>query len=445
MQIFIKDDLAPEATAMLQALYSRSPKSVVEHVAKVNAVGADKFMAQYYVGYGHQSIGDCGTTTIFIEGISLLAAKAIQSHPLYNGQEASTRYMDFSVRECVSPVLGTRPFRDTAKDLQQAWIDLSSEVQRTMVAHYTAKYACPSDDKGEFAKTVQAKAFDVARGFLPAGVTTNVSWHVNLRQAQDHIDTLLFHPLAEVRLVAKEVMFLLQQQYPSSFNRTPRPATMEYIDQTFWEVAPKVGEVDGDFERWFSCRDELFDFGNAQRQSLLWRNRPPRAPLPRSTDMLGRLEFRFMLDFGSFRDLQRHRSCLIAHGDLEPATTHSWYLSALCGASGGDILALRAAQLQHDIQKYFGSDRYAAYYCPLATLVPVVMQCSLNSAVYIAELRSGQTVHPTLRKVAQQMAAWLGMVIPGMSGNVHADMSPDQWSLKRGTQDITEIAPPTHG
>ena len=161
--------------------------------------------------------------------------------------------------------------------------------------------------------------------------------------------------------------------------------------------------------------------------------------------MLGRLEFRFVLDFGSFRDLQRHRSCLIAHGALEPATTHSWYLSTLCAASGGAVLSLRACRLQMAAQIDLGSDRYAAYYCPLATLVPVVMQCSLNSAVYIAELRSGQTVHPTLRKVAQQMAAWLEMAIPGMSGNVHADMSPDQWSLKRGTQDITEIAPPTHG
>ena len=63
-------------------------------------------MSQFYVGYGHKSIGDCGSITIFIEGCSMLAAKAIQDTKLYNGQEASTRYIDFSQQAMINP-LGT--------------------------------------------------------------------------------------------------------------------------------------------------------------------------------------------------------------------------------------------------------------------------------------------------------------------------------------------------
>lgn len=92
--IHITDAYPPEANAMMQALYSRSPQSVFAHIKKVEEVGSDKFMAAYYVGYGHKSIGDCGSTTIFAEQVSMLAAKAIQDHPLYSGQEASTRYLD---------------------------------------------------------------------------------------------------------------------------------------------------------------------------------------------------------------------------------------------------------------------------------------------------------------------------------------------------------------
>lgn len=77
-QIIIVDDVAPEPNAMLQALYSRSPKSVTEHLEQVKRVGAEKFMASYYVGYGHKSIGDCGTTSIFVENVSMLVAKAVQ-------------------------------------------------------------------------------------------------------------------------------------------------------------------------------------------------------------------------------------------------------------------------------------------------------------------------------------------------------------------------------
>lgn len=54
--IYITDEQPPEANAMLQALYSRDPQSVVDHLKRVAEVGSDKFMNLYYVGYGHKSI-----------------------------------------------------------------------------------------------------------------------------------------------------------------------------------------------------------------------------------------------------------------------------------------------------------------------------------------------------------------------------------------------------
>ena len=71
-KIKIIDELLPEDVAMLQALYSRSPASVDSHLDKVEEVGSGNFMDRYYVGYGHRSIGDCGTTTMFIEDLYAL-------------------------------------------------------------------------------------------------------------------------------------------------------------------------------------------------------------------------------------------------------------------------------------------------------------------------------------------------------------------------------------
>ena len=73
-------------------------------------------MANFYVGYGHKSIGDCGTITLFIEGISMLAAKAIQDWPLYSGQEASTRYVDFSTQAFIDPVA-----TKDSQEILEAW------------------------------------------------------------------------------------------------------------------------------------------------------------------------------------------------------------------------------------------------------------------------------------------------------------------------------------
>src|SRR5258706_10605385 len=94
--LFLIDDLGPEDNAMLQALYSRSAKSVQEHVASIVKARSGEFMKRYYVGYNHKSIADCGTTTLFFEGVSLLAAKAIQDSPMYSGQETSTRYINMA-------------------------------------------------------------------------------------------------------------------------------------------------------------------------------------------------------------------------------------------------------------------------------------------------------------------------------------------------------------
>jgi len=99
--------IGPEAEAMLQALHSRSVGGLQSHLKILSEKGPDNFMKNFYVGYGHKSIGDCGTASIFIEGVSMLASKAVQDWPLYSGQESSTRYVDFQTQPFKNPA-GTK-------------------------------------------------------------------------------------------------------------------------------------------------------------------------------------------------------------------------------------------------------------------------------------------------------------------------------------------------
>src|SRR3989344_7124856 len=96
--------IGPESSAMLQALHSRSTGGLESHLKILAEKGPENFMKNFYVGYGHKSIGDCGSITLFIEGISMLAAKAIQDWPLYSGQESSTRYIDFQIQPFKNPI-----------------------------------------------------------------------------------------------------------------------------------------------------------------------------------------------------------------------------------------------------------------------------------------------------------------------------------------------------
>ena len=203
-----------EAGAMLQALHSRSAKGIEDHLLILEERGAEKFMGSFYVGYGHKSIGDCGSIDIFIEGVSMLVAKAIQDNQLYSGQEASTRYIDFAEQEFRDPV-------DTplSGQILEAWRKFYVDSKEELLAHLRAQFPRKEAEiEATYEKAIGARSFDILRGFLPAGATTNLAWHTNLRQAADNLCWLRNHPLQEVRDVATGIQVVLVERYPSSFS-----------------------------------------------------------------------------------------------------------------------------------------------------------------------------------------------------------------------------------
>lgn len=424
-EIIVIDDVPPEANAMLQALYSRSPKSVKEHVDQVKKVGHEKFMANYYVGYGHKSIGDCGTTSLFIENVSMLAAKAVQDWPLYNGQEASTRYLDMSQQEILNP-LGS----DEGKAIQAEWLRFYMHTLETLVPVLKERFPIEEGQKETiYEKAIKARAFDIARGFLPAGATTYVSWHTNLRQASDHLKEMRHHPLQEIREVAREIVTSLQTKYASSFSHKEYPTEEEYLEKSIatWGFDADTA-VDG-----FTYEVRL-DLKGLEKHQPLLAERPPKAELHNRFRQFGDIVFRFPLDFGSYRDLQRQRSAVQEMPLLTMKNGFgSWYLEQLPDALRAEAETFLAAQ-----EKRVGAldcpDAVKQYYIGMGYIVAVKMSCSLPAAVYIAELRAADTVHPTLRVQAQRMGDAIKEAVPGIA--MHHDTSPGSWNIKRGNQDI---------
>lgn len=419
MLVVVVDDQKPETVAMLQALYSRSPMSVVKHLDDVRARGADKFMATYYVGYGHKSIGDCGSTSIFIENVSMLAAKAIQDTPLYNGQEASTRYLDMTQQEVLNP-LGSIE----GKIVQDRWMGLYADALQKMVIMLKEKFPRKEGEKEiVWEKAIKAKAFDIARGLLPAGATTYVSWHTNLRQAHDHLKELRNHPLQEIKNIAQQVEASLITKYPSSFCHKVYPDEEIYLQKSLRHFGYFDNVVSD-----FSAKSS-FDLVGLAKFSELLASRPPKTELHQRLRQFGNITFKFWLDFGSYRDLQRQRSAVqemplltVRHG------FYQWYM---------DHMPEFAADIEKQVEainRLDADEVTKQYYVAMGFSVPVSITCSLPSAVYIAELRSSTTVHPTLRVIAQKMGAALLEAVPGLA--LHCDNSPDQWSIKRGSQDI---------
>jgi len=153
-----------ESEAMLQALHSRSVWWIKHHLKILKEKWAENFMKNFYVWYGHKSIWDCGSMTLFVEWISMLGAKAIQDSKLYNGQEASTRYIDFSKQKILNPV-----WNKLWEDIQEKQRSFYLSILKPLQEHLEKKYPMQEWEKEPiYKKAIVAKAFDIARWFLPA-------------------------------------------------------------------------------------------------------------------------------------------------------------------------------------------------------------------------------------------------------------------------------------
>jgi hypothetical protein len=360
----------------------------------------------------------------------MLAAKAVQHNRMYNGQESSTRYLDMKLQRILNP-LGT----PLGEEIQRVWMQLYTTALEILVAELTEKYPRKDDEKESvYLKAIKARAFDIARGFLPAGCTTYVGWHSNIRQAWDHIRDLRHHPLEEIRNLADLGLASLREKYPHSFKFKLYEEQECYLDEckkVVYEDAPAPNGLE------YSNRIVLDEFTDERRLQIMriLSSRPRKSELPESFERFGQIQFKFLLDFGSFRDLQRHRSCVqtmpllttrhgFHHAYFDEMPERLKYIAGMVL----DQQVKRLAQIEDPLLKQ--------YYIAMGYKVACEVTAGLPSAVYTAELRSGKDVHFTLRPIAQKMGEVLKTIVPEMA--IHCDNSTWVWSVGRGTQDIVK-------
>jgi len=315
------------------------------------------------------------------------------------------------------------------ESIQKGWMGMYKHLLSILVPHLKERFPLvEGQDPTTWERSIKAKAFDIARGFLPAGATTFVGWHTTLREARDHLIELRNHPLKEVRDVAEHASKLLHQKYPASGFDKVYPGQETYVAQYMRDFAYMEPENMDVFWK------DNFDLAAISRHKAVLTNRPSKAELPAFLRKYGNATISFLLDFGSFRDLQRHRSATVL---MPPLTTqygfHQWYLDQIPEDHRKVVMTFIEQQIEL-IENLSCDPHTRQYYIAMGFQVACEVTGGLPSIVYITELRSGQTVHPTLRVVAQKMATELTEIFPTM--NLHHDPSPDEWNIKRGSQTI---------
>jgi hypothetical protein len=159
--------------------------------------------------------------------------------------------------------------------------------------------------------------------------------------------------------------------------------------------------------------------------------------LPKWLGAYGEAAFAFQLDFGSFRDIQRHRAVT----QRMPLLTadigfNNWYLDELTPELRSEAqelierLTKAATELTSDVA-------LRQYYLPMGLNISNYLSGDLPALVYLIELRATSLVHPTLAVQAAKMADLLTEKYGESLGlKIHLSSEPGRFDVKRGEADI---------
>jgi thymidylate synthase ThyX len=444
-ELTIAQNLPPEALGMVLSMASREAGGFKKNILKlVGAKSIAEWFKKFFVGYGHKSIGDCGTTALAIDKVSMLTAISFEHHPLFSGQETSTRYVDVTGLDYIVP----RENKELHVLIKECF-QMYKECLEPLVEHMRSRYPFEEGwDPKVYETTVRTKALDVLGSLLPAGARTNISVVMNLRQMRDHLSLLRHHPLSEVREISESAIGLLAEEYPGAFASMnddlsdPKNAekgvredyrkmcmdSTNYYQKQFANVSQPFG-VNNSF-------DEVMWGERKPFKNPTLTERPERVEIPYESNELHRFSGAYYIDFRSFRDIHRQRSI---NQRIPLLTTdigfEEWYLEQMPNemkTKVQDWLAVYSEKLKAlDL-----SPEEKQYLTPMGYKVFVKFSVGLAHLVYIIELRTQQTVHPTVRKVVKMWAEQFSHLLPEVK--LYANMDEDKFDIRRGTQTITE-------
>jgi len=255
---------------------------------------------------------------------------------------------------------------------------------------------------------------------------------MNFRQFADQLMLLRHHPLEEVRDIAEKTEAALKDAYPSSFCHERFENTEKYnqtwMQNNYYYTNDKAHD--------FTLLKNGIDLKDLEQYKKLIQNRPFKTELPPMVAECGMMQYEFLLDFGSFRDLQRHRAIVQRMPLLTRGHGFSdWYLDALPQELKTKTQEFIKTQ-EEAIAKLEANDEIKQYYTAMGYNVPCRVAGDLKALIYLVELRSTRFVHPTLVRQILKMIASLKEIFADIGLVIHTDDEPNRFDIRRGEHDI---------
>lgn len=443
-RIYTLNGLPPEVVAVAFARCSRSPEPFDKIARELNEDKSRQFHEKWIVGYGHSSIAEHAVLSLAMENVSILATKVLEDNRLCSYTEKSSRYQLFDRNRYYKPKnLMASPLGKVYEETADYMLDTYNSLFPAMTDFWKERYPRPGDmTEKAYEVSIRNKALDVLRYMLPVSVLTNLGMTVNARNLEYAIVKLLSHPLEEMRDIGEETREAALKVTPTLVKYT---RYNDYIGGTRPEMEElaekKLGKVSGDDEQravlveydrdaedkllaailyrfsnlpYSRIRENVKKMGSKEREEIMDSALKRMGKFDRPLRELEHTYYTFdvLMDYGAFRDLQRHRictqtnqECTVEHGYCTPREIEE------AGLKEKYDECMRKARGAHGkISVKFPKE--AQYIVPLAFRKRTLFKLNLRECHHLIKLRTSEFAHASYKMIARQMYREIERVHP---------------------------------
>ncbi len=452
--------LAAAAMARLSRRGSDLREIYLDEFAAAGDEGAEGLIDRVVTGYGDDSVQQLITVLTVVEDASNLLTKRIEWSRLASYLEQSTRYIFYDQKNSRGEYKYFTP-GDLPAELKGRYegdldgiFDLYSKMVRGVTEYVRKKNPEPSDpaERAAWLGATRAQACDAVRPTLPVATKSTVGIVCSAQAMEGMVRRLLADPLKECNDTGRLLLKESRKVVGAFLKRADLPerglAWVVYLkesEQRMRELAKKyVPDESGDFSEMvrlisFSPEDELelvpeMLFKSSELSSMELRKEIGKMPLDRKEEIFsaymgnrlnrrhkpGRAmedahyKWEIVADYGTFRDLQRHR------------IVDEWEWQNLTVKYGYDVPQLvKDAAFESDFRKCFsiserlwktmcdaGLGEEAQYVTLLGHKMRYRFMINGREAFHLLELRTSPQGHPGYRKICQEMHNQLSRVHP---------------------------------
>ena len=409
---------------------------------------AEELYQRVFYEYGDDSVAQLGGVHLACEQASNVLTKVLEWGRLMSYLEQSTRYLSYDYRidgrfrfyrdpEILGSALGARYVGDMDR-MFEAYAAVLPRLQD----HFRQQLP-QAAGVSDFAhrQAIRAKAFDAARGMLPAASLSNVGIYGTGQGYEALLLRMRSHPMPEARDYAAMMLHELRKVIPSFLRRVDVPDRggewSDYLATNRSAMERCSAALFAGTEPQHVDPVTLVDWDPAGEEKMLAAMLYPYADLPehqirqrvaamtvgervelvrayagdrtnrrhKPGRALERIGYRFdvLSDYGAFRDLQRHRLLTVEwqdlaphHGFVRPESIESARVQHLF-----DDTMQRSADLYDVLVGAY--PRQAPYAVSMAYRIRYAMQFNAREAMHLIELRSSPQGHPSYRRLVQDM------------------------------------------